>query len=192
MRHSGPRGPSLRFDTAREPGQNPPNIQEIPRLMNDFSSLPYRPCVGVMLVNSAGKVFVGKRIDNREGDWWQMPQGGVDDGEDLKEAAHRELWEETGVSHERVTFLARTAEELLYDLPEDLMGKLWGGKYRGQRQHWYLARFEGEDADIDLAAHQPPEFCEWKWVEPELLPDLIVPFKKRVYRTVLEEFRALI
>lgn len=160
--------------------------------MNDFSSLPYRPCVGVMLVNSAGKVFVGKRIDNREGDWWQMPQGGVDDGEDLKEAAHRELWEETGVSHERVTFLARTAEELLYDLPEDLMGKLWGGKYRGQRQHWYLARFEGEDADIDLAAHQPPEFCEWKWVEPELLPDLIVPFKKRVYRTVLEEFRALI
>ncbi len=160
--------------------------------MTDFSRLPYRPCVGVMLVNAAGKVFVGKRIDNREGDWWQMPQGGVDDGEDLRAAVLRELWEETGVTEANVSILAQTREELLYDLPEELMGKLWGGKYRGQRQFWFLARFEGAESDIDLQAHQPPEFEAWRWVEPELLPEMIVPFKKRVYRTVLDEFRPLI
>jgi putative (di)nucleoside polyphosphate hydrolase len=145
-----------------------------------------------MLVNADGKAFVGKRIDNREGDWWQMPQGGVDKGEDLRAAVLRELWEETGVTEKHVSILAQTREELLYDLPEELMGKLWGGKYRGQRQFWFLARFEGTDADIDLNAHQPAEFEAWRWVEPELLPELIVPFKKRVYRTVLDEFRPLI
>ncbi len=90
------------------------------------------------------------------------------------------------------TILSQTKEELLYDLPEELIGKLWKGKYRGQRQTWFLARFDGKDGDIDLEAHTPPEFADWKWIEPELLPDLIVPFKKRVYRAVLEEFRALI
>jgi putative (di)nucleoside polyphosphate hydrolase len=160
--------------------------------MTDFSRLPYRPCVGVMLVNQAGKTFVGKRIDNREGDWWQMPQGGVDEGEDLQTAALRELWEETGVTEQHVSLVAQTEQELLYDLPEHLMGKLWGGKYRGQRQFWFLARFNGTDGDIDLNAHQPPEFCEWQWLEPELLPEMIVPFKKQVYQTVLEEFRPLI
>lgn len=160
--------------------------------MNDFSALPYRPCVGVMLVNADGKAFVGKRIDNKEGDWWQMPQGGIDPGEDLRSAAHRELREETGVTEQHVTILAQTREELLYDLPEELMGKLWKGKYRGQRQYWFLARFEGTDADIDLNAHHPPEFSEWRWINSELLPELIVPFKKRVYRAVLDEFRALI
>ena len=157
-----------------------------------MSELGYRPCVGVMLVNSEGRVFVGRRIDNREGDWWQMPQGGVDEGEDLKEAALRELAEETGAKAEHVSLIRQTEEPIRYDLPEDLIGKLWGGKYRGQEQIWFLARFSGTDDDIDLQAHDPAEFCDWKWVDAEQLPDLIVPFKKRVYRAVLEEFRELI
>ena len=121
-----------------------------------------------------------------------MPQGGIDPGEELREAALRELYEETGVAAAHVTILAQTADELLYDLPEELLGKLWRGQYRGQRQHWLLMRFSGADADIRLDAHKHPEFSEWKWVSPEILPDLIVPFKKRVYRAVLEEFRELI
>ena len=151
----------------------------------------YRPCVGVMLVNAAGMVFVGRRIDTKEGDWWQMPQGGVDPGEELEAAALRELAEETGARAEHVTILRRMEEPIRYDLPEDLVGKLWGGKYRGQEQTWFLARFSGTDADIDLDAHEPPEFCDFKWVEPERLPELIVPFKKRVYRAVVEAFGAL-
>jgi putative (di)nucleoside polyphosphate hydrolase len=160
--------------------------------MTDKTVLPYRPCVGVMLVNAAGKVFVGKRIDNKEGDAWQMPQGGIDDGEDLRAAALRELAEETGVGESHATIIAEMPEELFYDLPDELLGKLWKGKYRGQRQRWLLVRFTGADSDIALDAHDPPEFCEWQWVEPETLPDLIVPFKKRVYRSVVDEFRELI
>lgn len=161
-------------------------------MTDEFAGLPYRPCVGVMLVNSAGRVFVGKRIDNKEMDAWQMPQGGIDDGEDLHAAALRELQEETGVSSHLVTIIAETREELLYDLPDFLMGKMWGGKFRGQRQKWLLMRFAGEDADIDLNAHEHAEFEAWRWVEPEQVPELIVPFKKRVYRQVVEEFRDLI
>jgi putative (di)nucleoside polyphosphate hydrolase len=160
--------------------------------MSDPATLPYRPCVGVMLVNAEGLAFVGKRIDNKEGDWWQMPQGGIDDGEDLRECALRELREETGIAEDLVTLIAQAREELFYDLPEELIGKLWRGRYRGQRQSWFLARFSGSDGDVRLDAHEPPEFCEWKWIEPDLLPELIVPFKKRVYRAVLEEFRELI
>lgn len=145
-----------------------------------------------MLVNASGLVFVGKRIDNREGDFWQMPQGGIDKGEDVHAAGFRELEEETGIGAPHATILAQTREELLYDLPPELLGKIWKGKYRGQRQHWLLMRFSGADADIRLDAHHPPEFEAWKWVQPELLPELIVPFKKRVYRSVLDEFRALI
>lgn len=161
--------------------------------MNDqIADLPYRPCVGVMLVNASGLVFVGRRIDNKEGDAWQMPQGGIDDGEELHPAALRELAEETGVPATLVTIVAESREEHFYDLPEELLGRLWGGKYRGQRQKWLLLRFGGEDSDIRLDAHDPAEFCEWRWVEPEQLPDLIVPFKKRVYHQIVEEFRDLI
>ena len=158
----------------------------------DLAGLPYRPCVGIMLVNGEGKVFVGQRIDAKEGDRWQMPQGGIDEGEDLHAAAYRELAEETGVSEALASIIATTREALLYDLPDELLGKLWGGQYRGQRQHWVLMRFAGEDADVHLDAHDPPEFFEWKWLDPEALPEMIVPFKRRVYRAVLEEFRALI
>ncbi|PLK26254.1 RNA pyrophosphohydrolase [Novosphingobium sp. TH158] len=164
--------------------------------MSDFSALPYRPCVGVMLVNPEGNVFVGKRIDTRGqpdegGVYWQMPQGGIDDGENLHEAALRELWEETGVAQQHVDLLAQTREELLYDLPDELLGKLWGGRYRGQRQHWVLGRFTGQDEHIRLDAHDPAEFCEWKWLQPDLLPEVIVPFKRSVYQAVLDEFRGL-
>lgn len=154
--------------------------------------LGYRPCVGVMLVNREGRVFVGRRIDNKEGDWWQMPQGGVDPGEDERDAAMRELGEETGISEDFIQFIAKCEEPQRYDLPEELQGKLWNGKYKGQEQMWFLARFTGEDEHIDLDAHDPPEFCDYKWVQPHQLPDMIVPFKKRVYRALVEEFAELI
>lgn len=157
-----------------------------------MSELGYRPCVGVMLVNADGQAFVGRRIDTKEGDWWQMPQGGVDPGEDLADAALRELAEETGVSADKVSLIGRLDEPMRYDLPEELIGKLWGGKYRGQEQVWFLARFAGGDDDIVLDAHAEPEFCEYRWVDPEQLPELIIPFKKRVYRAVVEGFRALV
>jgi putative (di)nucleoside polyphosphate hydrolase len=149
----------------------------------------YRPCVGIMLVNSDGQAFVGKRIDTKEGDWWQMPQGGVDKGENPDDAVLRELNEETGAKAKHVEVIAKLGEELFYDLPPELHGKLWGGKYKGQRQSWYLARFTGADDDIDLNLHHDPEFSEWRWVDPELLPELIVPFKRGVYQAVVDGFR---
>ncbi|MGB3167641.1 MAG: RNA pyrophosphohydrolase [Alteraurantiacibacter sp.] len=149
----------------------------------------YRPCVGTMMINARGEAFVGKRIDNKEGDWWQMPQGGVDEGEDLDEAMFRELGEETGVGREHLEIVARMEGELFYDLPPELHGKLWGGKYLGQRQAWYCVRFTGENEDIDLDAFEHPEFCEWKWIAPSLLPELIVPFKREVYERVVREFK---
>ena len=157
--------------------------------MSERNPPEYRPCVGVMLVNAEGKAFVGKRIDNREGDWWQMPQGGIDDGEGIETALLREIWEEVGAKPEHLEIVTQLPGELFYDLPPELHGKLWGGRYRGQRQSWFLVRFTGTDADIDLEAHDPPEFCEWKWVEPDELPDLIVPFKRGVYETIVEGFR---
>jgi len=156
--------------------------------MSKRDKLGYRPCVGVMLVNAEGKAFVGKRIDNKEGDWWQMPQGGVDKGEELEPAALRELGEEVGVGPEHVEVVAKLPEDLFYELPDDLIGKIWGGKYRGQKQSWFLVRFTGTDADIVLDQHHDPEFCAWKWVDPELLPELIVPFKRDVYQAVVEGF----
>lgn len=159
--------------------------------MTDFTSLPYRPCAGIMLANRDGKVFVGKRIDSPENDNWQMPQGGIDEGEDPQAAMLRELQEETGISPELVDVIARSSQEYFYDLPEEMIGKLWKGKWRGQRQWWFLLRFKGEDSDINIAtAHQ--EFSVWRWVEPETVPGLIVPFKKRIYEGVVAEFAELV
>lgn len=153
----------------------------------------YRPCVGVMLVNDDNKVFVGKRIDARANpagtDYWQMPQGGVDKGEDWEVAAFRELEEETGVTTENARILAKTSDPIRYDLPPELIGKLWKGKYRGQEQIWYLMRYSGSDADVNLEAHDPPEFCDWKWVDAQALPDLIIPFKRQLYETVIAAFQ---
>jgi len=157
----------------------------------DKSALPYRPCVGIMLANRSGLVFVGQRIDSKEGDAWQMPQGGIDPGEDAAVAALRELGEETGIAPHHVDIIARSADELAYDLPDEMIGRIWGGRYRGQSQRWFLARFKGEDSDIDIATEHP-EFEAWQWVEAERLVDLIVPFKRAIYRKVVEEFRALL
>ena len=148
--------------------------------------LPYRHAVAVMLLNREGKVFVGQRLDNIL-EAWQMPQGGVDPGEDVEAAMFRELEEETGIGRAHVEIIARGRVELLYELPEDLKTKVWGGKYRGQRQTWFLARFTGSDADIDIATADP-EFRAWKWAEPSELPAMIVPFKKTLYEAVLAEF----
>lgn len=157
---------------------------------NNNSELGYRPCVGVMLVNMDGKVFVGQRIDSKV-EAWQMPQGGIDDGEEERAAALRELGEETGIGREHVEIIAQARDEHFYDLPSELIGKLWGGKFRGQRQIWFLARFLGDDSDINIATDEP-EFSEWRWISPDALPDVIVPFKRKLYRDILQEFRALI
>jgi putative (di)nucleoside polyphosphate hydrolase len=154
--------------------------------MTDIASLPYRPCAGVMLINREGRVFVGQRLDSTL-EAWQMPQGGVDPGEDPLEAAYRELWEETGVLREHVELVAAAPEELTYDLPDELVGKIWKGKWRGQRQRWFLFRFLGEDGDVNIATAEP-EFRAWRWAEPKDLPELIVPFKRELYREVLRAF----
>lgn len=150
----------------------------------------YRPCAGIMLVNRQGKVFVARRLDG-SADTWQMPQGGVDDGEDVQAAALRELEEETGIPADKVAVIGRSLEEHVYDLPDGLMGKLWGGRFRGQRQSWFCFRFLGEDADIDIATEHP-EFSDWRWADPDELPELAVPFKRALYRAVLSEFRELL
>ena len=154
--------------------------------------LPYRACAGFMLVNAEGLVFVGQRIDPSAQGFWQMPQGWIDKGEDVQAAALRELHEETGVAENLVEIIAQGAQPFLYDLPPELLGKVWKGKYRGQEQYWFLGRFLGSDADIDLEAHDPPEFNEWKWVTPADLPALIVPFKRDVYVALVAEFGPLI
>lgn len=154
--------------------------------MTDPASLPYRPCAGVMLLNRDGRVFVGQRLDSTL-DAWQMPQGGIDPGEDDLEAAFRELWEETGVARSHAELIAEAPEELRYDLPDDLIGKVWKGKWRGQRQRWFLLRFLGEDRDINIATEHP-EFRAWRWADPADLPALIVPFKRALYERLLELF----
>ena len=146
----------------------------------------YRRGVGVMLLNSEGKVFVGARIDNPD-DAWQMPQGGIDEDEEPWSTALRELEEETGIAPHLVERIALCPERLRYDLPEEWRPRLWGGKWLGQEQDWFLARFVGSDDDVNIATDHP-EFREWRWVEAERLPDLIVPFKRDLYRRLLDEF----
>ncbi len=152
-----------------------------------MSDLPYRPCAGVMLVNRDGRVFVGQRMDSTL-EAWQMPQGGIDPGEDPLTAAQRELGEETGIAPDKVALIEAADGDFTYDLPPELIGKVWKGKWRGQRQRWFLFRFLGEDGDINIAtAH--PEFRAWRWIDPDDLPRLIVPFKRALYEAVLAAFR---
>lgn len=154
--------------------------------MTADSPLPYRPCAGVMLLNKTGQVFVGQRIDTTL-EAWQMPQGGIDPGEAALDTAVRELGEETGIAAHLVELIAEAPREFRYDLPPELVGKVWKGQYRGQIQRWFLFRFLGEDADINIqTAH--PEFRAWRWADPEQLPNIIVPFKRALYEEVLEAF----
>lgn len=160
------------------------------------TTLPYRPCVGIMLLNAAGKVWIGRRPDAANepegpGAWWQMPQGGIDETEDARQAVLRELAEETSIVSVRI--IAESGDWYCYDLPVQLRPKAWGGRYRGQRQKWFLARFEGAEAEIvlDRPGHKQ-EFDAWRWAGLDELVALIVPFKRDVYSRVVEEFRPLV
>ena len=152
--------------------------------MNENKQLPLRIGVGIVLLNHKNNIFVGKRIDNPENSW-QMPQGGVDQNENFLQAAKRELEEETGIKS--VKLIKELDGWLKYDLPEYLLGKLWKGKYRGQKQKWYIMRFLGSDAEVNIQT-ETPEFSAWKWISPNALVENIVPFKKPVYQKVLNEF----
>jgi putative (di)nucleoside polyphosphate hydrolase len=161
--------------------------------MPPFEPLPYRPCAGMMVLNRDGLVFIGRRISGPEHidatHAWQMPQGGIDDNEDPYQAALRELYEETNIHS--VQKLGEIADWLTYDIPRDIVGRAWGGKYRGQKQKWYALRFTGGDSEIDIAhpagGHEP-EFVEWRWAAMEELPELVVPFKRGTYERVVKEF----
>jgi putative (di)nucleoside polyphosphate hydrolase len=161
--------------------------------MHSYESLPYRPCAGIAVFNRAGLVFVGRRAGGPEHvdatHVWQMPQGGIDDGEDPYQAALRELYEETNITS--VEKLGEIADWLAYDIPRDIVGEAWGGKYRGQKQMWYALRFVGEEREINItnpAGGHKPEFIDWRWVRISDLPELVVPFKRDTYERVLKEF----
>jgi putative (di)nucleoside polyphosphate hydrolase len=162
--------------------------------MPPFESLPYRPCAGMMVLNRAGLVFVGRRSSGPEHidatHVWQMPQGGIDRGEDPYNGALRELYEETNISS--VEKLGEIAEWLVYDLPREIVGQAWKGKFRGQKQKWYALRFTGPESEIDIAnpaGGHKPEFIDWRWVAMSKLPELVVPFKRQTYERVVAEFR---
>ena len=151
----------------------------------DYHSRPYRPCVGIMLINSINQIFVGKRFDNH-GDAWQMPKGGIDAGETPIEAGFREMYEEIGTN--KAELLCEHPDWLSYNIPEGLANQLWDGKYRGQTQKWLAFRYMGDDADINIATEQP-EFCEWRWSSVESLHQLAVPFKRPVYSKIIADFK---
>ncbi len=153
----------------------------------EILALPYRPCVGLVLRNPAGRIFAGQRIDN-PGGAWQMPQGGIDPGETPEVAALRELGEETGIPPDAVEILDATPDWITYDLPHDLVPQIWKGRFRGQRQRWFLMDFHGDDAMIDIAKEHP-EFSAWAWMRPDELIARIVPFKRATYAAVFEAFR---
>ncbi len=155
--------------------------------MTLVEDLPYRPCVGVVLVNQSGDVFTGQRIDS-PAPAWQMPQGGIDKGENPEDAAFRELWEETGVTRDLAEVIDSTDDWIKYDLPAELVGKLWRGRYRGQKQKWYLMRFLGSDDQVDIT-QKPQEFSKWQWIPMDELVEQIVPFKRHVYTAVVAAFR---
>jgi putative (di)nucleoside polyphosphate hydrolase len=150
-----------------------------------YDERPYRPCVGIFLINDDKKVFGGRRIDSRA-EAWQMPQGGIDPGESAVEACMREMGEEIGTS--AAELLCEHDDWLYYDIPQPLADRLWAAQYKGQTQKWMALRFTGTDADIDI--NTPiPEFCEWRWLSPDELVNLAVPFKRGVYNDVLQSFR---
>jgi len=155
--------------------------------MKDLKNLPYRNGVGIMIFNDQKKIFVGRRIDNQEA--WQMPQGGVDENEEYEAAAKRELFEETGILSVRI--IQKSEQDYIYDLPDHLLGKIWKGKYKGQKQKWFLMKFLGPESEININ-QKHPEFNEWNWVNLDELPKLIVPFKKELYLAIIKEFRPLI
>lgn len=150
------------------------------------AGLPYRPCAGVVLANADGRVFAGQRIDN-PGPAWQMPQGGIDAGETPRQAALRELAEETGIPADLVEIEAEAPDWILYDLPPELLGRMWKGRFGGQTQKWVLMRFNGDDSDIDIETEHA-EFSRWAWMRPDELIDKIVPFKRHVYEQVFNMF----
>ena len=151
----------------------------------DYHCRPFRPCVGIMLINSVNQIFVGQRLDNH-GDSWQMPQGGIDHGETPLEAGLREMHEEIGTN--KAQLLREHPEWLSYSIPEGLANQLWGGKYRGQTQKWLAFRFTGDNADINIDT-QHPEFRQWRWSSVTSLHQLAVPFKRQVYGKIIDDFR---